>query len=115
MAFEMMGRLMGPMNGDDDFVEITPGYGKDICAKLKAVRIDIKDINPKIYSKYTGTDNSLVLENLEKLIARVGKEKLHIRLPQIPGYNTLKEVSASADYLRKHYNIEPEIFKYIQI
>lgn len=77
--------------------------------------IDIKDINPKIYSKYTDADNSLVLENLEKLIARVGKEKLHIRLPQIPGYNTLKDVTASADYLRKHYNIEPEIFKYIQI
>lgn len=62
MAFEMMGRLMGPMNGDDDFVEITPGYGKDICAKLKAVRdetakkygVDYKSKDCEVMDSCTG-------------------------------------------------------------
>lgn len=50
--------------------------------------IDIKDMNPDIYSSYTRQSNDLVLDNL-RLIADSGKQKdCIIRLPLIPDYNT---------------------------
>lgn len=50
--------------------------------------VDCKDTNPRIYRAYTGQDNTQMLENLRKLIALVGEERILVRLPLIPGYNT---------------------------
>lgn len=50
--------------------------------------IDCKDTDPVIYKAYTGRDNAQMLENLEKLLQLVGPEKLLVRLPLIPEYNT---------------------------
>lgn len=50
--------------------------------------IDIKDINPDIYRRYTGVSNDRVLENLH-LIAESGRQNdCIIRIPYIPGFNT---------------------------
>ena len=50
--------------------------------------IDIKDMNPDIYSDYTGQSNALVLENL-RIIAEAGRQQDCImRIPLIPNYNT---------------------------
>ena len=57
--------------------------------------IDIKDMNPKIYSRYTGKDNGNVLVNLKFLAEKGLAEKCVIRVPLIPDYNTLDDVSRS--------------------
>lgn len=76
--------------------------------------VDIKDINPDIYRKYTEIDNRLVLENLEK-IKEFSNIDIKIRLPLIPGYNTNKDIESSKEYLRKlGYKEEQfEVFQYV--
>lgn len=57
--------------------------------------IDIKDMNPAIYSAYTGRDNSLVLRNLRILAERGLTDKCVVRIPLIHGYNTPEDVARS--------------------
>ena len=50
--------------------------------------VDCKDTNPAMYRSYTGQDNGRMLENLEKLLALVGPDRIVVRLPLIPDFNT---------------------------
>ena len=50
--------------------------------------IDCKDTNPEIYRSYTGKDNALMLENLRKLLEIVPSERITVRVPLIPKFNT---------------------------
>ena len=50
--------------------------------------VDCKDTDPAIYCRYTGQDNSLMLENLKRLLALVGPERITVRVPLIPDFNT---------------------------
>lgn len=50
--------------------------------------VDVKDMSPGIYSRYTGKENRLVRENLEKLLLLLPPERIIVRIPRIPGYNT---------------------------
>ena len=60
--------------------------------------IDVKDMNPEIYFAYTGRSSDIMRENL-MLLARLCPEKLRVRLPLIPDYNTPEDVARSADEL----------------
>ena len=46
---------------------------------------DIKCIDPELHKKGTGRDNSLILENLDKLLK--ASVRVKIRVPLIPGFN----------------------------
>lgn len=59
--------------------------------------IDIKDSNLNIYKEYAGGDSLFVYENVEKLSSIVGKDKLLIRIPQIPDYNTDTDIIISME------------------
>lgn len=50
--------------------------------------VDCKDTDPAVYRSYTGMDNALMLENLRRLLTLVGPDRVQVRLPLIPGYNT---------------------------
>lgn len=50
--------------------------------------VDCKDTEPDIYRRYTGQDNALMLENVQKLLALVGPERITVRIPLIPDFNT---------------------------
>lgn len=50
--------------------------------------IDIKDMNPDIYRRYTGESNDLVLDNLRLLAAAGRQHDCIVRIPLIQGYNT---------------------------
>ena len=49
---------------------------------------DIKAMNDEIHKEYTGVSNSLILENLAKLLAL--KSAVWVRVPVIPGVNDTK-------------------------
>ena len=63
--------------------------------------IDCKDANPEIYRRYTGADNAHLLENLPKLLELVPAERIILRLPLIPSYNTEEDRQRSMDFFRQ--------------
>ena len=74
--------------------------------------IDIKDMNPAIYKAYTGQDNTCVKENLRALLALVGAERITVRIPRIPGFNTEADVAASVAELRAMGIAHLDLFTY---
>lgn len=72
--------------------------------------IDIKDSNTEIYKNYTGVDNIKVYDNVLRLSHKTGKEKLLIRIPKIPNYNTEKNIQESVKLYSNLGNID--IFNY---
>ncbi len=63
--------------------------------------IDIKDMNPEIYRKYTGVSNQQVINNLRFLIGVGLADKITVRVPLIPGYNTEEDVEKSLSALQE--------------
>ena len=61
--------------------------------------IDVKDMNPDIYRRYTGRSNRRVVSNLRWLASNVDVGKVTIRLPHIPDYNTAQDVERSQKQL----------------
>ncbi len=62
--------------------------------------IDIKDVDPDIYRRYTGQDNQRVLDSLQWLLNHDGMaERIVVRVPHIPDYNTDEDVRRSRWYL----------------
>lgn len=57
--------------------------------------IDCKDTNPDIYHRYTGQNNDRMLENLRRLLVLIGPERITVRLPLIPEFNTEQDRSRS--------------------
>ena len=61
--------------------------------------IDCKDTNDAIYTRYTGKSNRQTLENLARLTTLVPPERIVVRLPLIPDYNTAADVEKSQEML----------------
>lgn len=75
--------------------------------------IDVKDMNPDIYRRYTSIDNSRVVENLRWLADHVELEKVTIRLPHIPDYNTQADIAKSRKQLETMGFTDFDCFEYI--
>jgi pyruvate formate lyase activating enzyme len=50
---------------------------------------DLKLLNPEKHKKYTGVNNDLILNNLEKLLKK--KANVELRIPVVPGVNNNRE------------------------
>lgn len=74
--------------------------------------VDCKDTDPAIYRRYTGRDNSLVLENLRKLLDLVGPRRIVVRIPLIPRFNTDENRQKSQDLLTKMGLTQFDLFTY---
>lgn len=75
--------------------------------------VDIKDVDPQIYSSYTGTENGQALQNLALLRDRVGQEKIRVRVPLIPEYNTPQDQENSVKALKSMGISQIDCFSYI--
>lgn len=73
---------------------------KKIIPFIKEWIIDIKDVDPTVYGNYTSKTNEQVLENLRFLASSVEIEKVLIRTPRIPNYNTDDNVLITQEFLR---------------
>ena len=62
--------------------------------------IDVKDMNPDIYRRYTGGSSSLMLQNLQHLADLHLQERITLRLPLIPDFNTDDDRQRSQLYLK---------------
>ena len=72
--------------------------------------VDVKDMNPEIYKAYTGKTNERVLDNLELL--RGMPEKVKVRVPSIPEYNTKEDQDSSVAKLKKMGFSDFDLFGY---
>ena len=61
--------------------------------------VDIKDMNPEIYQGYTCKDNSIVLTNLEWLLKQGDPNRIMVRVPHVPEFNTDEDVAKSIERL----------------
>ena len=75
--------------------------------------IDIKDMNPDIYKAYTGKDNALVLSNLQWLLQHGDPNRIIVRVPHIPDFNTDEDVLQSMEQLKKMGVKHFDEFQYI--
>ena len=63
--------------------------------------IDVKDMNREIYRAYTGKSNKRTIDNLRWLLRHEGMaERIILRLPHIPEYNTNENVKQSRRLLK---------------
>ena len=75
--------------------------------------VDCKDMDAEIYRRYTGADGSRMKENLRLLLDGVGPEKLLVRVPLIPRYNTPGDQKRSAESLRAMGVERLDLFDYV--
>ena len=61
--------------------------------------VDCKSMDPDVYRAYTGGDYALMEANLRLLFSRVGPERICVRVPLIPEFNTPDVQRQSADRL----------------
>lgn len=74
--------------------------------------VDCKDTNPEIYKAYTGIQNAQMLENLRTLISLAGTERVVVRVPLIPGYNTEDDREKSRSLLESMGVTQFDFFTY---
>ena len=75
--------------------------------------VDIKDMNPEVYQAYTSKDNSVVLTNLEWLLKHGDPNRIMVRVPHIPEFNTDEDVAKSIERLKAMGVVDVDEFQYI--
>lgn len=76
--------------------------------------VDCKDMNPEIYHSYTGGDQSLMESNLQFLIEKAGPERVVVRVPLIPEYNTKEAQQSSVNRLKELGVTRFDLFEYVK-
>ena len=74
--------------------------------------VDCKDTDPAIYRRYTGKENAQMLDNLQKLLQTVGSERILVRLPLIPEFNTEEDRKRSKQLLEAMGICKFDLFQY---
>ena len=70
-------------------------------------------MNPEIYRRYTGGDHSLMASNLRRLLDLIGSERIVVRVPLIPDYNTAEDQTNSVSSLKALGITRFDLFPYI--
>ena len=75
--------------------------------------VDCKDMDPGIYHRYTDGNSTLMTENLRRLLQKAGPDRILVRVPLIPQYNTAEDQARSAELLRKMGVKRLDLFSYV--
>lgn len=75
--------------------------------------VDIKDMDEAVYESYTGQPQGPLKENLRRLAAFLPPDRVQVRIPRIPAYNTKEQIRASQDWLKQLGFTRLEVFDYI--
>ena len=75
--------------------------------------VDCKDMDPGIYHRYTDGDSTLMTENLRRLLQKAGPDRILVRVPLIPQYNTAEDQARSAELLREMGVRRLDLFSYV--
>lgn len=86
---------------------------KAIASLVQMWYVDIKDMNPNIYKAYGCKENKQVVSNLQWLAVNGYADKVIIRLPLIPEYNTDEDRQQSQQQLEEMGFTNFDKFNYI--
>ena len=86
---------------------------KAIASLVQMWYVDIKDMNPDIYKAYGCKENKQVVRNLQWLAVNGYADKVIIRLPLIPEYNTDEDRQQSQQQLEEMGFTNFDKFNYI--
>lgn len=75
--------------------------------------VDCKDMDEDVYRRYTGGDGALMKANLRLLLDAVGPERVLVRVPLIPQYNTASDQVRSAEALKGMGVTRLDCFEYV--
>ena len=81
-------------------LSVPPENLQAVAAVTDAFIVDIKDTNDTIYQAYTGRSNRQALSNLEWLLQTAGAERVMVRVPLIPGFNSEPDRQRSVELLQ---------------
>ena len=82
-------------------------------AVLDGFIVDIKDMTPEIYKAYTGKGNALVRANLQWLLRNGDPNRIMVRVPHIPEFNTDEDMTQSMESLKAMGVVNFDEFQYI--
>ena len=86
---------------------------KAVASLVQMWYVDIKDMNPDVYKAYGCKENKQVVSNLQWLVASGYADKVIIRLPLIPEYNTDEDRQRSQQQLEEMGFTNFDKFNYI--
>lgn len=75
--------------------------------------VDCKDMDEERYRRYTGASCAQMSDNLRLLLETVGPDRILVRVPHIPHYNTVRDQSANAALLRSMGFEQLDLFDYV--
>ena len=75
--------------------------------------VDCKDMDEDVYRRYTGGDNARALDNLAAVLAAAGPERVLVRVPLIPDFNTPEHRERSVAALRDMGVTRFDVFEYV--
>ena len=94
-------------------LNVPPDKVQALDGVLDGYIVDIKDMNPEIYRAYTGQENAHVVRNLEWLLQQKSPDRIEVRVPHIPDFNTDEDVARSSESLKAMGVEHIEEFQYI--
>lgn len=75
--------------------------------------IDIKDMDPAVYKKYTGMEQTKTISNLRLLASSGLQHKCTVRIPSIPEYNSRADIAHSIKLIQDMGFCHIDTFDYI--
>lgn len=93
-------------------LNVPPEHIETAASCIDFFIVDCKDTNPEIYQKYTGQNNAQMLRNLRYLINEIGSERIVVRIPLIPDFNTKADQMKSREFLQKMGITQFDLFNY---
>lgn len=88
-------------------------HNLDLMGLIDHYYVDVKDMNPEIYERYTGHSIDDMRRNLVVLQSKGYADQITIRLPLIKGYNTDEDRDRSEEQLRRMGFDDIQPFDYI--
>ena len=86
---------------------------KAACRHLDTILFDIKSMDDRKHTEFTGVSNKLILENFERLCKDFPDLSILVRTAIVPGFNdTEEEVFAIVDFIKGRPNVSFEPLAY---
>lgn len=92
---------------------VSPELVRATAGAVDLFIVDCKDMDADIYRRYTGGEASLMRENLRFLLEAVGPERVTVRVPLIPDFNTPADQARSVEALKAMGVTRLDCFSYV--